>query len=136
MLNQANFVSEIKLIINNFMLYTNLTHIETDAEYKKAIREYKNAVIVCGSMSQTCIPVYRIAEEFENEYPHVKFFDMEYLNPESHAIRNLSRESDALPFIVFYMNGKVLRVSSDVQTIEKLKSLLDEEYPVSIISTL
>jgi thioredoxin 1 len=118
------------------MLYTNLTHIETDAEYQKAIRENKNAVIVCGSMGQTCIPLYRIAEELEREYPHVTFFDMEYVNPEAHAIRNLSGESDALPFIVFYKNGKVLRVSSEVQTNEKLKSLLDEEYPVSIISTL
>src|SRR5512146_3231242 len=100
MLNQVNFVSEIKQIVNDFMLYTNLAHIETDAEYQKAILEYENAVIVCGSMNQACIPVYRIAEELESEFPHVKFFDIEFINPESHAIRNLTRvnEINTLPF--------------------------------------
>ena len=68
------------------MLYTNLKHLETAADLKKAISENENVMVVCGRMGPMCIPVYGIAEELEEEYKHVKFYDMEFDNPESHVI--------------------------------------------------
>ncbi len=65
------------------MLYTNLKHLETAAEQASVISENENVVVVCGSMGPMCIPVYRIAEELEAKYKQVKFFDMEFDDPES-----------------------------------------------------
>jgi thioredoxin 1 len=75
------------------MLYTNLKHIETAAECARIIKENENVMIICGRMGPFSIPVYRIAEELESEFSHVKFFDMEYDNPESGIIRNYARSS-------------------------------------------
>jgi len=71
------------------MLYTNLKHIESAAEQVEIINENSQVVIICGRMGPMCIPVYRIAEELETEYKHVKFYDMEFDNPESDIIRSL-----------------------------------------------
>ncbi len=65
------------------MLYTNLKHLESAADHKKAISENENVMVICGRMGPMCIPVYGIAEELEEEYKHVKFYDMEFDNPES-----------------------------------------------------
>ena len=73
------------------MLYTNLKHLESAADHRKAISENENVMVICGRMGPMCIPVYGIAEELEEEYRHVKFYDMEFDNPESHFIRSLPR---------------------------------------------
>ena len=54
------------------MLYTNLKHLESAADHKKAISENENVMVICGRMGPMCIPVYGIAEELEDEYKHVK----------------------------------------------------------------
>ena len=118
------------------MLYTNLKHLETAEDHKKAISQNENVMVICGRMGPMCIPVYGIAEEFENEYPHVKFCDMEFDNPESYVIRNLPdvRNFMGIPFTIYYKNGKVVKATSSIQTKEQVKSILDKEFSVTVNS--
>lgn len=53
------------------MLYTNLKHLESAADHKKAISDKENVMVICGRMGPMCIPVYGIAEELEKEYNYV-----------------------------------------------------------------
>jgi thioredoxin 1 len=110
------------------MLYTNLKHIETAAEYAKVITENENVMIICGRMGPMCIPVYAIAEELESEYKHVKIFDMEFDNPESHVIRELPEVNGfmGIPFTIYYKNGKVVKATSSIQTMEQIKANLNQ----------
>jgi len=116
------------------MLYTNLKHIESAAEHVKIINENENVMVICGRMGPMCIPVYGIAEELENEYKHVTFFDMEFDNPESHVIRNLPevRNFMGIPFTIYYKNGKVVKATSSIQTRDQVKAILDREFSVTV----
>lgn len=116
------------------MLYTNLKHLETAADHQKAVNENENVIVVCGRMGPMCIPVYGIAEELENEYNHVRFYDMEFDNPDSQVIRNLPevRGFMGIPFTVYYKNGKVVRATSGIQTIDQVRSILDKEFTVIV----
>ena len=89
----------------------------------------------CGRMGPMCIPVYRIAEELEKEYTNVKFYDMEFDNPESHIIRNLQEVKGftGIPFTIYYKNGKVVKATSSIQTKEQIKSILEKEYLASVV---
>lgn len=112
------------------MLYTNLNHIETAEDHARIIGENENVMVICGRMGPMCIPVYEIAEELEDEYPHVKFFDMEFDNPESHVIRRLPevRGFMGIPFTIYYKNGKVVKATSSIQTREQVTSILAKEF--------
>ena len=112
------------------MLYTNLNHIETAADHAHIIEENENVMVICGRMGPMCIPVYEIAEELEDEYPHVKFYDMEFDNPESHVIRRLPevRGFMGIPFTIYYKNGKVVKATSSIQSREQVTSILDKEF--------
>lgn len=112
------------------MLYTNLKHIESAAEHAKIISENENVMVICGRMGPMCIPVYGIAEELESEYRHVKFCDMEFDNPESYVIRNLPevRGFMGIPFTIYYKNGKVVKATSSIQTMEQVRTILDKEF--------
>lgn len=112
------------------MLYTNLKHLETADDLKKAISENENVMVICGRMGPMCIPVYGIAEELENEYRHVKFFDMEFDNPEAHIIRSLPevRGFMGIPFTIYYKNGKVVKATSSIQTRAQVTAILDREF--------
>jgi hypothetical protein len=68
------------------MLYTNLKHLESAAEHREAINNNENVMVCCGRMGPMCIPVYGVMEELENEYTHVKFYDMDFDNPDAHVI--------------------------------------------------
>jgi thioredoxin 1 len=116
------------------MLYTNLKHIETADQLKKIISENENVMVVCGRMGPMCIPVYGIAEELEKEYKHVKFYDMEFDNPESHIIRNLPevRGFMGIPFTIYYKNGKVVKATSSIQTMEQVRAILDKEFSTPV----
>lgn len=118
------------------MLYTNLKHIETAADYAKIIDENENVMIICGRMGPMCIPVYGIAENIENEYPHVKFYDMEFDNPESNIIRTLPdvKGFTGIPFTIYYKNGKVVKAASSIQSKQQITSILDEEFNVVVSS--
>lgn len=112
------------------MLYTNLKHLESADELKKAISENENVMVICGRMGPMCIPVYGIAEQLEGEYRHVKFFDMEFDNPESHIIRSLPevRGFMGIPFTIYYRNGKVVKATSSIQSMDQVKTILDKEF--------
>jgi thioredoxin 1 len=112
------------------MLYTNLKHIESASDLQKIISENENVMVICGRMGPMCIPVYGIAERLEEQYPYVKFFDMEFDNPESHIIRNLPevRGFMGIPFTIYYKNGIVVKATASIQTKEEVKAILDKEF--------
>jgi thioredoxin 1 len=115
-------------------LYTNLKHIESAAGHAQVINENENVMVVCGRMGPMCIPVYRIAEEIEDEYSHVKFCDMEFDNPESQVIRNLSEVSGfiGIPFTIYYKNGKVVKATSSIQTRAQITAILNEVFTSTV----
>lgn len=116
------------------MLYTNLKHLESIADYNKAIGENENVMVICGRMGPMCIPVYGIAEELEAEYKHVKFYDMEFDNTVSDVIRILPevRGFMGIPFTIYYKNGKVVKATSSIQTKDQVKAILNREFSVSV----
>ena len=116
------------------MLYTNLKHIETAADHAKIISENENVMVICGRMGPMCIPVYGIAEELEDKYKHVKFFDMEFDNPESYVIRNLPEVKGfmSIPFTIYYKNGKVVKATSSIQTKAQVTAILDEYFKETV----
>ena len=115
------------------MLYTNLKHLESAADHKKAISQNENVMVICGRMGPMCIPVYGIAEEIEDEYQHVQFYDMEFDNPESYVIRTLPevRGFMGIPFTVYFKNGRVVKATTSIQTKDQVQSILDKEFSAS-----
>jgi thioredoxin 1 len=113
------------------MLYTNLNHIETAGELLRAITENENVMVVCGRMGPMCIPVYRIAEELVTEYDKVKFFDMEFDNPESATIRELPEVKGfmSIPFTVYFHKGSLVEATSGIQTRPQVTSILKTVFP-------
>jgi thioredoxin 1 len=118
------------------MLYTNLKHLESAADLNKVISESENVMVICGRMGPMCIPVYGIAEELEDEYKHVKFYDMEFDNPESYVIRNLDevRGFMGIPFTIYYRNGKVVKATSSIQSKDQVKTILNKEFSASVMA--
>ncbi len=116
------------------MLYTNLKHIETATDHAKVISENENVMVICGRMGPMCIPVYGIAEDLENDYKHVKFYDMEFDNPHSQVIRNLPEVKGfmGIPFTIYYKSGKVVKATSSIQTRVQITNILDKEFGVTV----
>jgi thioredoxin 1 len=116
------------------MLYTNLKHLESAADHKKAISENENVMVICGRMGPMCIPVYGIAEELEEEYNQVKFFDMEFDNPESSVIRSLPEVKGfmGIPFTIYYKNGKVVKATSSIQNRDQVIAILNQEFSTAV----
>lgn len=112
------------------MLQTNLKHIMTADEHQKFIEENENVMICCGRMGPMCIPVYGIMEELEDDYTHVTFADMEFDNPESAVIRNAPecRGFMGLPFTVYYKNGKLVKATSSIQSMDQVTAILNEQF--------
>ncbi len=111
-------------------LDTNLKHIDSANEWKKFIEENENVMICCGRMGPMCIPVYGVMEELEGEYKNVKFADMLFDMPDSAVIRNAPEASGfmGLPFTMYYKNGKVVKATSSIQSMDQDKSILDEKF--------
>jgi thioredoxin 1 len=109
------------------MLYTNLKHILTADEHKQIISENENVMVCCGRMGPMCIPVYGVMEELEPEYQNVKFFDMEFDNPEAYVIREAPecRSFMGIPFVMYYKNGKVVKATSSIQNMAQVRENLD-----------
>jgi len=112
------------------MLNTNLKHLQTAKELENTIQENENVMVCCGRMGPMCIPVYGAMEKLEEDYTDVKFYDMEFDNPESQIIRNLPecRNFRGLPFTVYYKNGKVVAATPSIQTTEQISEILDKEF--------
>lgn len=118
------------------MLYTNLEHIETADEFSKVISENENVVVICGRMGPLCIPVYRAIEELGEEYRQIKFFDMEYDNPEFYFFheRPEVKNLEEIPFTTFYYRGEAVKSVGGLQTKAQLKKFLNEILPVNTIA--
>ncbi len=112
------------------MLYTNLKHILTADEHKQIISENENVMVCCGRMGPMCIPVYGVMEELEPEYQNVKFFDMEFDNPEAYVIREAPecRSFMGIPFVMYYKNGKVVKATSSIQNMAQVRENLDTHF--------
>jgi thioredoxin 1 len=116
------------------MLYTNLNHIESAKEYATIINENENVIIICGRMGPLCIPVYRVLEELEKKYTHIKFYDMEYDNPESYFFHALPEVRDFLehPFTVYYKNGIAVKATGGIQTKFQVEAILEKEFTTTV----
>ena len=111
-------------------LPTNLNHVATADDLQKIISENDNVMVCCGRMGPMCVPVYGIMEEIQDEYNHVKFYDMAFDSPEAHIIRNLPecRGFAGLPFTVYYKNGKVAKATSSIQDMDQVTDILNNEF--------
>lgn len=116
------------------MLVTNLKHIESGDDHKRVVKENENVMIICGRMDAECRHVYGIAEELESEYKNVRFYDMEFDNPESQVIRSIPevQRFEGIPITVYYKNGNVVRATSSVQNRDQIKSILDKEFSTTV----
>jgi hypothetical protein len=76
-------------------------------------------------MGTYSIPVYRIAEQLQVFYPEVKFFDMEYDNPESAFLCELAGAGAPLqlPLIFYYQNGLMIHHTAGNQSSEQIKGI-------------
>ena len=112
------------------MLFTNLDHVENREQHKELIENNENVMICCGRMGPMCVPVYAIMEELKNDYPNVKFYDMEFDIPEADVIRNAPEAAGfmGLPFTFYYKNGKVVKATSSIQDMGQVKEILDEVF--------
>ena len=112
------------------MLKTNLKHITKEQELQTTLQQNKNVMVCCGRMGPMCIPVYGVMEKLEPGYTHVAFRDMDFDEPVSHSIRNLPecRGFQGLPFTVYFKNGKVVKATTSVQSVESVTAILDEEF--------
>jgi len=79
-------------------------------------------------MGEHSIPVYRIAEALQTEYPHVKFFDMEYDNPELEFVKNLFHDSpgDNIPLLFYFINGEVVYKSRGIKTKKEIENIINQ----------
>jgi thioredoxin 1 len=111
------------------MLYTNLNHIETAADFQRTITENRQVVIVCGRMGEFSIPVYRVLEELQTEYTKVKFFDMEYDNPESRVVCELFADMPEakIPFLLFYEDGELVQHTWGTKTKEQIEEIIQTQ---------
>lgn len=109
------------------MLYTNLKHIETAADYRQIISEQQNVMICYGRMGLKSISVYDIMEKVQKRYKHVKFYDMEFDNPESKVMPETQdyKEPDELPYVIYYKNGEAVHITSGMQTRQQIVTILD-----------
>lgn len=112
------------------MLPTNLTHVESDADFAKTLEENENLMLICGRTGPMCLPVYDIMEKLEKTYDHVAFRDMDFDGPASHNIKSLPevRGFMGLPFTVYFKNGKVVSATTSIQTKAQVKEILDREF--------
>lgn len=111
-------------------LVTNLKHIISEAEYNKAIAADEKVVILAGRMGPMCVPVYDTCEQLEKENPNIKFYDMLFDIPEARLIRELPECQGfmGLPFTVYYVNGKVVKATTSIQSKEQIQAILDEHF--------
>jgi len=109
------------------MLRTNLKHLLSEKDHSELINNNENVMVCCGRMGPMCIPVYGIMEELENEYKHVKFADMEFDIPDAKVIRDLPEVQNfyGIPFVIYYKNGKVVKATSSIQTMDQISEILN-----------
>ena len=116
------------------MLYTNLKHIESAAEYTSIISESEKLVVICGRMDPMCIPLFRIAEELAAKFTQIKFYDMEFDNPESYVVRNLPEVCGftEIPIAIYYKSGQIVKATTGIQSKMQLTDILYQEFSSAV----
>lgn len=111
-------------------LPTTLSHVATAIELEEIIGNNENVMVCCGRMGPMCVPVYEVMDEIQDDYSHVKFYDMLFDSPEAGVIRNLPECSGfaGLPFTVYYKNGKVVKATTSIQDMDQVTGILDSEF--------
>ncbi|HMB01818.1 MAG TPA: thioredoxin [Spirochaetota bacterium] len=112
------------------MLETNLQHIESSDALARSCQQKKNLMICCGQMGAMCTPVFKVMEKLAPVYPHVSFQDIDMYGPAGDGIARLPecRNFTALPFIVYFKNGKVAAATSGLQNQEQITALLNKHF--------
>ncbi|MBN2443886.1 MAG: thioredoxin [Spirochaetales bacterium] len=112
------------------MLETKLNHLVTEDDIRTTLKENANVMICCGRMGPMCIPVYRIMERLEPQYPHVTFRDIEFDIPAADFIKTLPECSSfrGLPFTVYFKEGKVVAATTSVQSQEEVLEIIDNKF--------
>jgi len=100
------------------MLYTNLKHIESAAEYAQIISENENVMLICGRMG----PLY------------VKIYDVEYDHPELYFFHDLPEVQNfpEYPFTVYYKNGEIVKATAGIQTKVQVEAILEKEFAATV----
>ena len=112
------------------MLDTNLEHIETEEQLKNLIENNEKAVVCCGRMGPMCIPVYDIFEVLQKKYTDIQFRDMDFDIPVANMIKGLQecQKFWGLPFTIYYLNGKVVKATSSIQSAKQVKDIIKDVY--------
>lgn len=112
------------------MLNTNLTHVQSEADFQKTLNDNENVMICCGRMGPMCIPVYDVMENLESKYPNVAFRDMAFDEPVADAVRSLPevRSFRSLPFVLYYRGGQLVEAKSGIQSKQEVKTVLDRAF--------
>jgi thioredoxin 1 len=112
------------------MLQTNLEHIETEGQLKELIENNEKAVVCCGRMGPMCIPVYDILEILQEKNNDIQFRDMDFDIPVAAKIKSLPecRKFWGLPFTIYYLNGKVVKATSSIQSAKQVKDIIKDVF--------
>jgi thioredoxin 1 len=112
------------------MLNTALTHLESEREILRTLKNYENVIICCGRMGPMCTPVYGAMQSLQLEYPHVAFRDLDFDTQEAAFVRNIPACAlfRGLPFTVYFKNGKPVAATTSIQSREEIVEILDREF--------
>ena len=112
------------------MLMTQLEHLESVQEIKRVLSNHKNVVICCGWNAPICDHIYQIMEKLELEYSHVTFKDLDFDAPYANFIKNLPECAlfKGIPFIIYYLRGKIVDITTCIQSREQIIEILDREF--------
>ena len=112
------------------MLKTHLEHLESEQEIKRVLSNNENVVICCGWNAPMCNSIYQIMERLQMEYPHVTFRDLDYDTNCAQFIKNLPECAlfRGIPFIIYHKKGRIVNITTCVQSRMQIKHILDREF--------
>jgi len=121
-------------LFKKIMLYTNLNHIVCAQEFETIMGAHENVMVICGRMDPESIRQYRIAEELERVYKAIKFYDIEFDDPNLfflHAVAEVE-ELREIPYILYFRYGQVVKATSGNQTKAQVINILENEFAIPV----
>ncbi len=112
------------------MLNTKLKHLSSLEEINDLLKNSQNVMVCCGRMGPMCIPVYRVMEKLQDQYPYVAFRDMDFDISAADFIKGLSDCASfmGLPFTVYFRDGKAVKATSSIQSEKQVIAILDQMF--------
>jgi thioredoxin 1 len=112
------------------MLQTKLDHIQTEDQFDELLANHNQVMLCCGRMGPMCIPVYGVMEEIRQDYPTVRFADMDFDTPVATRIKTLPECNGfmGLPFTVYFKQGKVVKATTSIQNQKQVEAILKEYF--------